>query len=64
MSEPVAMLRLEYRALPGLWITIQEGIPADRFAETWARWVWKTTTPIRLVDTETGLAIREYHPSR
>lgn len=57
------MMRLEYRVMPGIWITVQDELPDDGYAETWAKWVWTTKVPIRLVDVDSGLAVREHHPS-
>lgn len=57
------MMSLQYRPIPGMWLTIRTDIPEDRWASIWADWCWKTSAPIRLVDSD-GLAVREYHPTK
>ena len=56
---------LQYKVpVVGYWMTIQTDIPDDKWAELWASWCWKTSSPIRLVDMDTGLAEREFHPAK
>lgn len=58
------MMRIEYKMMPGLWMTVEENIPEDHHAAIWANWCWKTSAPIRLIDCNSGLITREFHPAR